>query len=92
MVIGVVALGGGEAEFSGNFESTGDTGPFLAILAGANLAFYALISFEDSVDIAEETRHPSPARRYSVAATSRAAATVASSSSSVCARLTKIAS
>jgi basic amino acid/polyamine antiporter, APA family len=31
----------------------------LAILAGASLAFYALIGFEDSVNVAEETREPS---------------------------------
>jgi amino acid transporter len=31
----------------------------LAILAGASLAFFALIGFEDSVNVAEETRDPS---------------------------------
>ena len=31
----------------------------LAILSGASLAFFALIGFEDSVNVAEETREPS---------------------------------
>ena len=31
----------------------------IAILAGASLAFFALIGFEDSVNVAEETRDPS---------------------------------
>ena len=30
----------------------------MAVLAGAGLAFYALIGFEDSVNVAEETRNP----------------------------------
>ena len=30
----------------------------LAVMAGAGLAFYALIGFEDSVNVAEETRDP----------------------------------
>ena len=41
------------------------TAPALAILAGAALAFYALIGFEDSVNIAEETTRPE--RSYPVA-------------------------
>ena len=31
----------------------------LAILGGAALSFYALIGFEDSVNVAEETKNPS---------------------------------
>ena len=30
------------------------------MLAGAALAFYALIGFEDSVNVAEETKDPTP--------------------------------
>jgi len=32
-----------------------------AIVGGASLAFFALIGFEDSVNVAEETRDPSRA-------------------------------
>ena len=39
-------------------SSAGEAVP-LAILAGASLAFFALIGFEDSVNVAEETRDPS---------------------------------
>jgi amino acid transporter len=56
--IGVVALGGGEADFSRNLEFNSGTVPFMAVLGGASLAFYALIGFEDSVNVAEEVRHP----------------------------------
>ena len=30
----------------------------LAIMGGAGLAFFALIGFEDSVNLAEEAKHP----------------------------------
>ena len=65
VVIGVVALAGGEADFSRNLEFRSDAVPFMAVLGGASLAFYALIGFEDSVNVAEEVRHP--ARAYPVA-------------------------
>lgn len=65
VTIGVVALGGGEADFSRNFVFKEDTTPFLAVLGGASLAFYALIGFEDSVNVAEETRDP--AKAYPIA-------------------------
>ena len=61
IAIGWVALGGGEADFGRNFEFREDLSPFFAIVGGATLAFYALIGFEDSVNIAEETRDPSRA-------------------------------
>jgi APA family basic amino acid/polyamine antiporter len=65
VVIGIVALGGGEAEFGRNLQFRSDAVPFMAVLGGASLAFYALIGFEDSVNIAEEVRHP--ARAYPIA-------------------------
>jgi amino acid transporter len=65
VAIGAVALGGGEADFSRNLQFRSDAVPFMAVLGGASLAFYALIGFEDSVNIAEEVRHP--ARAYPVA-------------------------
>ena len=65
VVIGVVALAGGEAQFSRNFEFKEGVTPFFAVLGGASLAFYALIGFEDSVNVAEEVRRP--ARAYPIA-------------------------
>jgi basic amino acid/polyamine antiporter, APA family len=65
VAIGVAAFGGGEAEFARNLQFKQGTMPFLAVLGGASLAFYALIGFEDSVNVAEETRHP--AKAYPIA-------------------------
>jgi amino acid transporter len=62
VIVGVVALGQGDADFGRNFEFKQDESAFLAILTGATLAFYALIGFEDSVNVAEETKRP--ARTY----------------------------
>jgi amino acid transporter len=49
--------GGGDPGRALEFKA-GEAVP-LAILAGASLAFFALIGFEDSVNVAEETREPS---------------------------------
>jgi basic amino acid/polyamine antiporter, APA family len=58
VVIGVAALGGGHGDPGRalHFKS-GDSVP-LSIIAGAGLAFFALIGFEDSVNLAEEARSP----------------------------------
>jgi amino acid transporter len=58
VVIGLAYLldGGGDPGRALEFSS-GHSVP-LAILGGAALAFYALIGFEDSVNVAEETRDP----------------------------------
>lgn len=58
VIIGVAALAGGEGDPGRAVELKDGTAPVLAILAGAALAFYALIGFEDSVNIAEETTRP----------------------------------
>jgi len=59
VAIGLVFLLDGGGEPSRAFEiQAGESVP-LAILAGAGLAFFALIGFEDSVNVAEETREPS---------------------------------
>jgi basic amino acid/polyamine antiporter, APA family len=47
--------GGGDAGRAIDFKEGGD-GPVLLVVAGASLAFYALIGFEDSVNVAEETQ------------------------------------
>jgi len=59
VVIGVAFLAGGDGDPGRalEFKDDGTSVPFL-VLAGASLAFYALIGFEDSVNIAEETQEP----------------------------------
>ena len=61
VVIGAVALGQGDADFGRNFEFKEGESVVLAIVGGASLAFYALIGFEDSVNVAEEARDPARA-------------------------------
>jgi amino acid transporter len=63
VVVALVAVVSGDAEPGRAFELKGGGGSMLgAALAGAAIAFYALIGFEDSVNVAEETRDP--ARTY----------------------------
>ncbi len=59
ILIGLFAFGEPASDFGRNFEFKEGITPFFAILSGAGLAFYALIGFEDSVNIAEETEKPS---------------------------------
>jgi APA family basic amino acid/polyamine antiporter len=59
IVIGAVALAGGHGDPGRAFEFKEGTSVLPAILAGTVLAFYALIGFDDSVNVAEETQHPS---------------------------------
>src|ERR687897_497061 len=59
VVIGIVTLGAGTGEPARAFEFKEGTSLIPAILAGTVLAFYALIGFDDSVNVAEEVRHPS---------------------------------
>lgn len=65
VVIGAFALGDGVGEPSRAFEFKEGVAPLAAILAGATVSFYALIGFEDSVNISEETKDPR--RSYPVA-------------------------
>ena len=58
VLIGIVALADGSADFSRNFEFKQGETAVAAIIAGTSLSFYALIGFEDSVNVAEETRDP----------------------------------
>jgi basic amino acid/polyamine antiporter, APA family len=57
VAIGVAFVSGGDGDPGRAFEfkEGSDSIPFL-VLAGASLAFYALIGFEDSVNLAEETQ------------------------------------
>ena len=59
VVIGFVALGAGTGEPARAFEFKEGASILPAILAGTVLSFYALIGFDDSVNVAEEVRHPS---------------------------------
>jgi basic amino acid/polyamine antiporter, APA family len=59
VVVGVAALGEGSGDFSRNFEFKDGESVFGAIVAGTALAFYAMIGFEDSVNVAEEAKQPS---------------------------------
>ena len=58
ILIGIAALVAGQGEPSRNLEFPEGSNVALAILGGAALSFYALIGFEDSVNVAEETRDP----------------------------------
>jgi APA family basic amino acid/polyamine antiporter len=58
VTIGVAALADGLGEPARALEFNRDTSVFLAILGGAGIAFFALIGFEDSVNLAEEARRP----------------------------------
>jgi len=62
VVVAAVAIAGGDAEPGRAFELKEDASMLGAALAGAAIAFYALIGFEDSVNVAEETQEP--ARTY----------------------------
>ncbi len=61
VIVGIAAIFVGQADFSRPFTFAPPEGDALgfALLGGAVLAFYALIGFEDSANIAEETRDAS---------------------------------
>jgi APA family basic amino acid/polyamine antiporter len=58
--VGLYALVGGEADFTEVvlFESSGDKSAFFAVTAATSLAFFAMVGFEDSVNMAEECKDP----------------------------------
>jgi APA family basic amino acid/polyamine antiporter len=60
ILIGGFALFGGSADFSRvvAFETPEDKGIFLAISTATSLAFFAMVGFEDSVNMVEETVDP----------------------------------
>lgn len=59
ILIGALALFDGTAEPARSLEFTSDASVPLAVLTGASVAFYALIGFEDSVNVVVETESPS---------------------------------
>ena len=58
--VGIYAATGGKADFSQvtAFDTAGDKNVFLAITAATSLAFFAMVGFEDAVNMAEETKDP----------------------------------
>lgn len=58
LVIGVRAFLAGEGDPGRALMLTTDGPVWMAVLGGTALAFYALLGFEDSVNLAEECRHP----------------------------------
>ena len=60
ILVGVYAATGGKADFSRAvvFDTAGDKNVFLAITAATSLAFFAMVGFEDAVNMAEETKDP----------------------------------
>jgi basic amino acid/polyamine antiporter, APA family len=59
VLIGVAVLFTGSGDPGRAFEFKEGASVALAVLSGAALAFYAVIGFEDSVNVAEETQNPS---------------------------------
>ncbi len=59
MVIGVVYVAQGKADFSTLGDFGADGNPIFAIVAGVALAFFAMTGFENAANVAEETVNPS---------------------------------
>ena len=61
IMIGIFAIGQGKADLGRvvMFDTAEDKGIFLAVTAGTTLAFFAMVGFEDSVNMAEEVKNPS---------------------------------
>jgi APA family basic amino acid/polyamine antiporter len=61
ILVGLWAMLGGKADFSRvvAFDTPEDKSVFLAVTAATSLAFFAMVGFEDSVNMAEETKDPS---------------------------------
>ena len=60
IMVGFWAIFGGQGDFSRTvvFESPSDKSAFFAVTAATSLAFFAMVGFEDSVNMAEETKDP----------------------------------
>jgi basic amino acid/polyamine antiporter, APA family len=61
ILIGFYAFFGDDVDFSRvvAFDTPEDKNVFLAVTTATSLAFFAMVGFEDSVNMAEETRDPS---------------------------------
>ncbi|WP_269929826.1 APC family permease [Aminobacter sp. HY435] len=60
IVIGLWAIGAGEGDVSRitQFHSSPDRTAFWSVIAATTLAFFAMVGFEDSVNMAEECKDP----------------------------------
>src|SRR6478752_2587950 len=60
IMVGIYAISGGDADFSRvvAFDTPDDKNVFLAVTTATSLAFFAMVGFEDSVNMAEETKDP----------------------------------
>ncbi len=60
IMVGLFAIFGGDADFSRvvAFDTPADKNVFLAVTTATSLAFFAMVGFEDSVNMAEETKEP----------------------------------
>lgn len=58
--VGFFVMASGDADLSRvvTFEDSGDKGLFLAVTAATSVAFFAMVGFEDSVNMVEETQEP----------------------------------
>jgi APA family basic amino acid/polyamine antiporter len=54
----VIAKGDGSFDRITTFENPDDKGLFLAVTAATSIAFFAMVGFEDSVNMVEETQEP----------------------------------
>ena len=61
ILVGLWVIVGGDADWGAvtAFDTEGDKSAFLAVTAATSLAFFAMVGFEDSVNMAEETKDPS---------------------------------
>ena len=58
LIIGVIYVGQGKADFGTLTEFSTDGNPIFAIIAGVALAFFAMTGFENAANVAEETVNP----------------------------------
>jgi amino acid transporter len=58
IVVGTFALSQGIGDVGRAFEFNAGADPFALIVSGAGLAFFAIVGFEDSVNLVEETENP----------------------------------
>lgn len=59
MIIGVLHVARGDADFGVLTEFTAEGSPIIAVIAGVALAFFAMTGFENAANVAEETINPS---------------------------------
>ncbi|HEU4617598.1 MAG TPA: APC family permease [Gammaproteobacteria bacterium] len=58
IAVGMAALGGGAGDPAKALEFNADRSPFALVISGATLAFFAIVGFEDSINLVEETKDP----------------------------------